>query len=65
MTALAQLGDASTVSTDTPVEVQGITTATQVSAGVWHTCALLSNGHIRCWGENENGELGDGTTGQK
>ncbi len=46
----------------TPVEVQGISNATQVTAGENDTCALLSTGRINCWGENDDGKLGDGTT---
>ncbi len=45
-----------------PVEVTGITDATQVSAGGGQTCALLSTGHIDCWGRNGYGQLGDGST---
>jgi alpha-tubulin suppressor-like RCC1 family protein len=37
-------------------------TATQVSAGLSHTCVLFNNGGVRCFGENDNGRLGtDGT----
>jgi len=58
-----QLGDGTTgSSSDTPVEVESITTATQVSSGGVHTCALLASGHIDCWGDNHSGELGNGTT---
>jgi len=45
----------------TPVQVAAISTASQVSAGGHHTCALLSGGSIECWGGNYFGTLGNGT----
>ena len=33
-------------------------TATAISAGTNHTCALLDNGSLKCCGENQTGELG-------
>jgi alpha-tubulin suppressor-like RCC1 family protein len=34
----------------------------QLAAGGEHTCALLEDASIKCWGKNESGQLGDGTT---
>jgi hypothetical protein len=45
---------------ETPVEVNGITNATAVSAGGYHNCALLPEGHLECWGKDYWGELGNG-----
>lgn len=47
----------------TPVQVQGLTSGvTSIAAGVnVHTCALVT-GQVRCWGDNDYGELGNGPT---
>ena len=34
--------------------------ATQLAAGLYHTCALLTDGSVRCWGWNAFGQLGLG-----
>jgi alpha-tubulin suppressor-like RCC1 family protein len=47
---------------ETPVEVQGISNAVQVASAGRYTCAVLASGHIECWGNNEDGQLGNGTT---
>ena len=43
-----------------PVKVLGITDATAITAGTVHTCALRQTGTIACWGNNDDGQLGNG-----
>jgi alpha-tubulin suppressor-like RCC1 family protein len=31
-----------------------------VIAARWWNCAVLENGHVKCWGYNSNGQLGLG-----
>lgn len=46
----------------TPVEVVGpMSSVTAISAGWVHTCTLAAGG-VQCWGNNENGQLGDDST---
>ncbi|MGA7123544.1 MAG: hypothetical protein WBY94_25800 [Polyangiaceae bacterium] len=64
---LGELGDgtvnlAPNTNVATPVKVLGLSNAVQVTAGDGFTCALLANGAVSCWGDNESGELGNGTT---
>jgi alpha-tubulin suppressor-like RCC1 family protein len=57
-----QLGNGTTTQSTVPVQVSGITGAVAVTAGWWHhSCALLGDGSVRCWGANEWGQFGTGT----
>ena len=58
-----QLGDGTTTDRLTPVEVNGLAEDVQsIEAGAEYTCALTANGDTMCWGRNDYGQLGDGTT---
>jgi len=46
----------------TPVSVSNLTGVTALSAGYSHTCALLMDRTVQCWGNNDYGQLGNGTT---
>lgn len=56
-----QLGvDFNTVNSPTPLLIPTISTATDLSSGPFHGCALLQDGGVRCWGDNFYGTLGSG-----
>jgi len=58
-----QLGNGTTNNSSVPVTVTGLPLKqTQIAAADDHTCALLADGTVRCWGLNNVGQLGDGTT---
>jgi len=58
-----QLGNGSTTGSPAPVAVGGLTTtAKAISTGAAHSCALLTDGTVQCWGDNSTGQLGNGST---
>ena len=63
-----QVGDGTKVERDTPVDVSGLTSGVSAIASgsaSSHTCALTSDGGVKCWGYNDDGEIGDGTSSEK
>ena len=58
-----QLGNGSTGGNLTnPTPTTDTNAYTTITAGVYHTCGILTNGTARCWGDNSvYGMLGDGT----
>jgi alpha-tubulin suppressor-like RCC1 family protein len=57
-----QLGTGSLGGSPTPVDVLNLSTAVSISANTWFSCAAMADGTARCWGTNEGGQLGNGTT---
>lgn len=58
---VGQLGDGNeNDSNTTPVTVPGLSGIVQLSAGGRHVCALGADQALRCWGDGQYGQLGDG-----
>ncbi|APV50553.1 hypothetical protein BWI17_13160 [Betaproteobacteria bacterium GR16-43] len=62
LNASGQLGDGTTTDRNSSVGVVGLAApATAIAAGTSHTCALLVDATIQCWGGNAGGQLGNGS----
>ena len=60
---LGLLGDGTTQDRSAPVAVSGgLTFTSLVVSAAPHTCGLATDGRAYCWGFNQYGQLGDGTT---
>src|SRR6185369_13222906 len=60
---VGQLGDGSGQNRNGPTSVPGLQDVVAVRAHIgFHTCAELSARTVKCWGANEFGQIGDGTT---
>ena len=78
LNTVGQIGDGTTTNRDEPTPITilptsstlaaiaigggGGTGATNGSESGTTTCALLNNGSVACWGKNDVGQFGDGTT---
>jgi len=62
--ANGQLGNGAVVG-DVPLpgSVTGLAGASRITGGFEHTCAMLVEGDVKCWGLNDGGQLGMGTLG--
>jgi alpha-tubulin suppressor-like RCC1 family protein len=56
------LGDGESYSSSLPVQVVDLNNVVSIAIGGSHSCALISGGTIKCWGDNRSGQLGDGRT---
>jgi alpha-tubulin suppressor-like RCC1 family protein len=46
-----------------PIQIVGLgNQVLDISVGTSHACAVVSSGGVKCWGRNDQGELGNGTT---
>src|SRR5262245_60825211 len=61
-----QLGNGDATDSDLPVFVRNaadtanLAGVAQVAAGILHSCAVVTGGQARCWGENGTGQIGNG-----
>jgi alpha-tubulin suppressor-like RCC1 family protein len=58
-----ELGDGNTTYDSlTPVNAKTSAKAATIALGYGHSCAVLVDGTVQCWGDNSGGQLGSGST---
>ncbi len=58
-----ELGNGTKVASSVPVGVAGLgKNVKAIASGSYFTCALTTEGAVKCWGSNTYGQLGDNTT---
>jgi alpha-tubulin suppressor-like RCC1 family protein len=61
-----QIGDGTTDEAKLPTAVSGLGSGIKaIAAGDFHVCALSASAHVSCWGANDKGQLGDGSTTER
>src|SRR5206468_2504952 len=64
-----EIGDNTTTQRSAPVVVGAGTPLNNIAdinaGGLYHSCARLNDGTLRCWGYNVDGEMGDNTTTER
>ena len=62
LNSAGQLGNGSTTNSSTPVAVSGLSAGVaSIAVGGNTSCAVLTSGVIKCWGDDSSGQLGDGS----
>jgi len=57
-----QVGDGTNINKYSPTPVPGMSSGvSSISLGWYHSCAIKTDGSLWCWGNNEYGQLGDGS----
>jgi len=57
-----QVGDGTNINKNSPIPVPGMSSGvSSISLGWYHSCAIKTDGSLWCWGNNEYGQLGNGS----